>query len=26
VDIPASRFKVELAKILKAEGFIRAYA
>ena len=23
--IPASRFKVELAKILKAEGFIRAY-
>jgi small subunit ribosomal protein S8 len=25
VDIPASRFKVELAKILKAEGFIRAY-
>jgi small subunit ribosomal protein S8 len=25
VDIPASRFKVEIAKILKAEGFIRAY-
>lgn len=25
VDIPASRFKVELAKILKAEGFIRAF-
>lgn len=25
LDIPASRFKVELAKILKAEGFIRAY-
>jgi len=25
VDIPASRFKVEVAKILKAEGFIRAY-
>jgi small subunit ribosomal protein S8 len=25
VDIPASRFKVELAKVLKAEGFIRAY-
>lgn len=25
VDIPASRLKVELAKILKAEGFIRAY-
>ena len=25
VDIPASRFKVELAKLLKAEGFIRAY-
>ena len=25
VDMPASRFKVELAKILKAEGFIRAY-
>jgi small subunit ribosomal protein S8 len=25
VDIPSSRFKVELAKILKAEGFIRAY-
>jgi len=25
VDIPASRLKVEVAKILKAEGFIRAY-
>jgi len=25
VDIPASRFKVELAKLLKSEGFIRAY-
>ncbi len=25
VDIPASRLKVELAKVLKAEGFIRAY-
>ncbi len=25
VDIPASRHKVELAKVLKAEGFIRAY-
>ncbi len=25
VDIPASRLKVEIAKILKAEGFIRAY-
>ncbi len=25
VDIPASRLKVELAKSLKAEGFIRAY-
>jgi len=25
VDIPASRLKIELAKILKAEGFIRAY-
>lgn len=25
VDIPASRLKVELAKILKAEGFIRAF-
>ena len=25
VDIPASRFKVEIAKILKAKGFIRAY-
>ena len=25
LDMPASRFKVELAKILKAEGFIRAY-
>jgi small subunit ribosomal protein S8 len=25
VDIPASRFKVELAKLLKAEGFIRAF-
>ena len=25
VDIPASRIKVELAKVLKAEGFIRAY-
>jgi small subunit ribosomal protein S8 len=25
VDIPASRLKVEMAKILKAEGFIRAY-
>jgi small subunit ribosomal protein S8 len=25
VDIPASRFKVEIAKILKAEGFIRSY-
>lgn len=25
VDIPASCFKVEVAKVLKAEGFIRAY-
>ncbi len=25
VDIPASRLKVEIAKVLKAEGFIRAY-
>jgi small subunit ribosomal protein S8 len=25
VDIPASRLKVEVAKILKAEGFIRTY-
>jgi small subunit ribosomal protein S8 len=25
VDIPASRLKIELAKILKAEGFIRGY-
>ena len=25
VDMPASRFKVEVAKVLKAEGFIRAY-
>jgi small subunit ribosomal protein S8 len=25
VEVPASRLKVELAKILKAEGFIRAY-
>ena len=25
VDMPASRFKVEIAKTLKAEGFIRAY-
>lgn len=25
VDIPASRFKVEIAKVLKAEGFIRTY-
>jgi small subunit ribosomal protein S8 len=25
VDIPASRLKIELAKVLKAEGFIRAY-
>ena len=25
LDIPASRFKVELAKVLKAEGYIRAY-
>jgi small subunit ribosomal protein S8 len=25
VDMPASRLKVELARILKAEGFIRAY-
>ena len=25
VDIPASRLKIELAKLLKAEGFIRAY-
>jgi small subunit ribosomal protein S8 len=25
VDIPASRFKVEVAKVLKTEGFIRAY-
>jgi small subunit ribosomal protein S8 len=25
VDIPASRVKVELAKLLKAEGFIRAF-
>lgn len=24
-DVPASRLKVELAKILKAEGFIRTY-
>lgn len=25
VDIPASRIKLEIAKILKEEGFIRAY-
>ena len=25
LDIPASRIKVELAKVLKAEGYIRAY-
>lgn len=25
VDIPASRFKIEVAKVLKAEGFIRTY-
>lgn len=25
VDIPASRLKVEIAKLLKAEGFIRTY-
>ena len=25
LDIPASRLKVELAKVLKAEGYIRAY-
>jgi small subunit ribosomal protein S8 len=25
VDVPASRLKVEVAKVLKAEGFIRAY-
>jgi small subunit ribosomal protein S8 len=25
VDIPSSRFKVEIAKTLKAEGFIRAF-
>ena len=25
VDIPASRLKVELAKVLKSEGYIRAY-
>jgi len=25
VDMPASRFKVEIAKVLKAEGFIRTY-
>lgn len=25
VDIPASRLKIELAKVLKAEGFIRGY-
>ncbi|MGE5849512.1 MAG: 30S ribosomal protein S8 [Candidatus Methylomirabilota bacterium] len=25
VDIPASRLKVEISKVLKAEGFIRAY-
>ena len=25
VDIPTSRLKVEIAKLLKAEGFIRAY-
>lgn len=25
VDIPASRMKLEIAKILKEEGFIRAY-
>jgi small subunit ribosomal protein S8 len=25
VDIPVSRLKIELAKVLKAEGFIRAY-
>ncbi|MBF0473315.1 MAG: 30S ribosomal protein S8, partial [Nitrospirae bacterium] len=25
VDIPASRMKLEIAKLLKDEGFIRAY-
>jgi len=25
VDMPASRLKVEICKVLKAEGFIRAY-
>jgi len=25
VDIPASRMKLDIAKILKEEGFIRAY-
>jgi small subunit ribosomal protein S8 len=25
VDIPSSRLKIEVAKVLKAEGFIRAY-
>jgi small subunit ribosomal protein S8 len=25
VDVPASRLKVEISKVLKAEGFIRAY-
>ncbi len=25
VDMPASRLKVEIAKVLKAEGFIRTY-
>jgi small subunit ribosomal protein S8 len=25
VDIPSSRLKVEISKVLKAEGFIRAY-
>lgn len=25
VDIPSSRLKIEIAKVLKAEGFIRAY-
>jgi len=25
VDIPSSRLKIEVAKVLKAEGFVRAY-
>ena len=25
VDVPASRFKVEIAKVLQAEGYIRAF-